>query len=414
MPNISEIIGQILTVSGAPPQSHRDSAIAQLKDFTRQFNDGNCPSEQVIDDFMRNFDSTELLGPVLRGLSEEKKEEILRAAARCHVGSFGRGREFLAKSNQLHLVDQDCAALLGALSAEVRAKMIDRAYVGPRGQIVLPVPDIGLHIPLGRTSLGTGEGALTTHEVRGLLMYQEDGCHWLLEIFSAKLAHFDEQTPDTETCHVWSDLIDRYIDRRPIAEFSEVKAVLEALAFTLMTLTDRVCTHGDTEEFPIRRMLVNSAQAYFLVGDHMHCGAALLRLAKFYSAKRNAAEGADAAKLAASVLARDALALWKDGRTSRAVASQQMALCAYAGEAELRGVRRLHVPATTGAGDEPVPLPALVEHISRSDFEAAWARQLSRAEEIHSQLLSNIRSLLGERRLERSRAAPPDATRRSE
>lgn len=402
MPNISQISGH----TAAPHQSLRDSAIAQLKHFTRLLNDGNGPADPVIDDFIRNFDSTELLGPVLRGLSEEEKETVLRAAARCHVASFGRGREFLAKCNQLHLADEDSAGLIGMLPAESRAAMFAHAYLGDRGQIVLPFPDIGLCIPLGRTSLGTGEGALTTDEIRELLMYQEDQIHWLLEIFSAWLVHFDAETPDTETCHVWSDLIDRYIDGKPIVEFSKDREILEALAFTLMRLTDRVWARGCSEEFPMMRMITNGAEAYCLARSHTSCGTALLRLATFHMGKHNVAAAAEATKLAASVFARNALALWADGRYADAVVSQKMALKAYRGEAELRGVSGVPLEPTSGADDEIVPLPEHVEQISQSDFEGAWADQRAKTEEMRSQLASNLRYLAFMERFGKSRPKP--------
>lgn len=412
MPNIPETLGHSLTRSAAPDQSLRDSAIDQLKDFERRINDDGCPAGRVIEDFVLNFDSTELLGPVLRGLSEEKKENILRAAARCHVASFGRGRQFLAKRDQLYLVDQDSSALFGALPTELRAAMIADAFIDECGQIVFPFPDIGLCIPLGRTSLGTGEGALTTHEIQRLLTYVEERrSHCRLEIFSAKLVHFGALTPDTETCHIWSDLIHRCIDRKPIAEFSEEQTVLEALASTLMTLTDRISARGCDAEFSMVRMLTNSAEAYFLAGDHWACGTTLLELAASHTRKLeyDAAVGAatlaaSAAKLAASVLARNALKRWEDGRYADAVVNYEMAMSAYAREEVLRGIRSVPPASTSGAVDEIVPLPKFVEPISQPDFKAAWADRRSKTEEMLSQTALNLRALGIMRELAESRA----------
>ncbi|VVE31585.1 hypothetical protein [Pandoraea commovens] len=393
MPNISETHFHNLTISTAPHESLRDSAIDQLKDFTCRFNDGNRPADQVIEDFIRNFDSTELLGSVLRGLSEEKKESVLRAAARCHVASFGPGRDFLAKRNQFHLVDQDSATLFGALTAELREVMIADAYIGDRGQIVVRFPDGGLCIPLGRAWLGTGEGALTTDEIQKLLTDPEARLHCLLDIFSAKLVHLDAQTPDSETCHFWSDLIDRCIDGKPIAEFSKKKAVLEALAFTLRNLTDRAFSRGGEEEFPMVRMLTHCAEAYFLAGDLGACGATLCKLAASRALKfeRDAAVGV--ATLAASVFARNALKRWSDGHYADAVVCHGMALRTYAEEHALRGLRGGPQARISRAVDEIVPLPKFVDHISRTEFEAAWADQQAKTEEMLSEIESNLRTL---------------------
>ncbi|VVE31564.1 hypothetical protein [Pandoraea commovens] len=389
MPNISE---HNLTVSAPPHQSPRDNAIDQLKDFDRRFNDGNCSADDVIDDFVRNFDSTELLDPVICGLSEEKKDEVSRAVARCHVASFDRGYEFLAKRNQLHLLDQDSATLIGALSAEFRAAIFARAYTDDRGQIVVRFPNMGLRIPLGRTSLGTGEGALTTHEIQKLLSDPEERGHSLLEIVSAKLVHFDAQTPDTETCHVWSDLIDRCIDRKPIAEFSAEKVVLEALAFTLMTVTDRIFAWRCDEEFPMVRMLTNSAEAYFLAGDHKSCGTALLKLAAYHTRKLERDAAVEVTALAASVLARSALKCWENDQHAAAGTSRAMALRAYERVPELLGLRGGPPAPISGVVDEIVPLPKLVEHICKSDFEVAWADRWAKSEEVPSNIESNLRA----------------------
>ncbi|UVA80253.1 hypothetical protein [Pandoraea commovens] len=393
MPNISETPGHNFTVPAAPDRSPRDSAIARLKDFTYGLDEGIRPADEEIKDFIRIFDSTELLGPLLRGLSDEKKEDVLRAAARYHVASFGRGRDFLAKCNPLHLVDYDSATLFGALPAELRAAMLADAYIGDRGQIVVPFPDIGLCIPLGRSSLGTGEGALTTHEIQKLLTDPGERFHCRLELFSGKLMQFDAQTPDTETCHVWSDLIDRCIDGKPIAEFSEEKAVLEALASTLKELTDRVDARGGDEEFPMVRLLTHCAEAYFLAGDLGACGAALFKLTASYMDKLEygadvgvASLGASAATLAASVLARNALQRWEDGRFAEAVVSYGMAMSAYAQEGVFRGIHSVPPAPISEAVDETVPLPTLVEHISRTEFEAAWADRRAKTEEMRSQV----------------------------
>ncbi len=404
MQNISETLGHNCTVSASPHESLRDRAIDQLKDITRRFNDDNGPADHVVDDFMRNFDSTELLGPGLGDLSDEKKEKFLSAAARCHVASFGWGREFLAKRNHLHLADEDCATLFGALPAESRAAMIAGAYVGDRGQIVFPFPDIGLCIPLGRTSLGTGEGALTTHEMQKLLTDPEARLHCLLDIFSAKLVQFDAQSPDTETCHVWTDLIDQCIDRKPIAEFSGEKAVLEALAFTLRNLTDRAFLRGCEEAFPIVRMHTHCAEAYFLAGDLGACGATLCKLAASHALKfeRDAAVGV--ATLAASVFARNALKRWEDGHHADAVVCHGMALRTYAEEFALRRLRGEPRAPISGAVDEIVPLPKFVEHISKSDFEGAWAAQRAKIEETLSDIESNLRTLAIMGRLAKLRA----------
>lgn len=402
MPNIPE---HHLSVSAAPHQSPRDSAIDQLKDFNRQIKDDNCPADQVIKDFIRDFDSKEVLGPVLCGLSDERKEDVLRAAARYHVASFGRGREFLAKCNPLHLVDFDYATLFGALPAELRAAMFADAYVGDRGQIVVPFPDIGLCIPLGRTSLGTGEGALTTHEVQRLVTHDHEWrSHSLLEIFSAKLVHFDAHTPDTETCHVWSDLIDRCIDRKPIEEFSEKQPVLEALASTLRKLTDRISARGCGEEFPMVRMLTNSAEAYFIAGDHRRCGTTLLKLAISHTCKLERDAAIEVAALAASVLARHALKCWEDVRYAEAAISHKTALSAYAGEEALKGIRSVPPAPISGAVDEIVSLPKLVALISQSAFEAAWADRQAKTEEMLSEIESNLKTLAFMRRLAKLKA----------
>ncbi|MFK0378290.1 hypothetical protein [Pandoraea sp. NPDC090278] len=408
MLNISATHGHNLTVSSAPDQSHRDSAIDRLEEFTRRFKDDNCPADQVIDDFMRNFNSTELLGPVLRGLLEEKKEAVLRAAARCHVASFGRGREFLAKHNQLHLADEDSAALFGALPAESRAAMIADARVGDRGQIVFPLLDIGLCIPLGRTSLGTGDGALTMHEIRQLLMDHEGQCHWLLEIFAARLAGLGPHAPDTETCHVWSDLVDQFIDRKPIAEFSKERRVLEALASTLAKLTDRIDTRGRSQEFPMVRMLTRCAEAYFLVEDHQSCGSTLLELAATHVRNLERDAAVNATRLAASVFARNALVRWEGGRYTEAEVSEHMAVGAYLAEAAVRqevavnaflrvalgrGVSGMPPGPTSAADDEIVPLPELVEHISQSDFKVGWAGRRAKTVDMDSQLMFDLSTL---------------------
>ncbi|MFK0378291.1 hypothetical protein [Pandoraea sp. NPDC090278] len=373
-----------LTVPAAPHQGLFDSAIDQLKDFTARLDGGKCPADQVIEDFIRNFDSRELLGPVLRGQSDEKTEKVSRAVARCHVASFGQGRDFLAKRNEFHLVDQDSATVFGALPAELRAAMFADARIGDRGQIVIPFPDTWLCIPLGRTSLGTGEGALTTHEIQKLLTDLTGRFHSRLEIFSAKLVQFDGQTPDTETCHVWSDLIDRCIDRKPIAEFSEEEAVLKALASTLMALTDRISERGCGEEFPLVRMLTHCAEAYFLAGDHMACGRALTKLAIFHTRKFDRDAAVEVTALAASVLARNALKCWEDSRLAAARNSRARALEAYAEEPKLLGLSGASSAPVSGMADVIVPLPTLVEHISESDFEAAWANRWATTEEMPS------------------------------
>ncbi|MCE4062309.1 hypothetical protein LXM60_19095 [Pandoraea sputorum] len=406
MPLIPETIGQKLPAFNAPDQSLDANRTDLLKGFTRLFKDNGCPEDKVIDDFMRDFEHTNLLDEVLDDMPEAKRKEMLRGAARCHVASFGRGRDFLAIRNQLHLVGQDCVALFGALPASLRQTMLAHAYVGDRGQMVLESPDVGLSMPLGRTLLGTGDGALTTHEVRELIMFPERAAHWRLEIFSAKLRHFSEGALDAESCHVWVDLIDRYMDGKPIVEFSEDKAVLDALAFTLKGLAERASVWVEREEFPMRRMLTNSAEAYFLAQDHTACGTALLMLAAFHARRFDGDASAEASKLAASVLAKDALKRWEDGRYGNAVVSYGIAMGAYAGEEALRGTRSVPPAPISGVVDEIVPLPALVEHISQSDFEAAWEDRWATTEETRSQNVWDLRVLAIERRLAKLRAKP--------
>lgn len=406
MPLIPETIGQKPLSFDAPDQSLGANRIDLLKSFTRLFKDDGCPEDKVIDDFMRDFEHTKLLDEVLGDMPEAKRKEVLRGAARCHVASFGRGRDFLAVRNQLHLVGQDCVTLFGTLPASLRQTMLAHAYVGDRGQIVLESPDVGLSIPLGRTLLGTGNGALTTHEVRELLMFPENACHWRLEIFSAKLRHFSEGALDAESCHVWVDLIDRYIDGKPIAAFSDDKAVLEALAFTLKELAERASVWERREEFPISRMLTNSAEAYFLAQDHKSCGAALAALATFHACKLERDAALEGGTLAASVLARNALKRWEDGRYADALVSYGMALHAYAGNGVLRDIDSLHPVPRSGVVDETVPLPTLVEHISQSDFEAAWEGRWATTAEMRSQTASDLRVLTIERRLAKLRARP--------
>lgn len=409
MPHIPETIGQKPLSFDAPDQSLRANRIDLLKSFTRLFKDDGCPEDKVIDDFMRDFEHTKLLNEVLGDMPEAKRKEVLRGAARCHVASFGRGRDFLAVRNQLHLVGQDCVTLFGTLPASLRQTMLAHAYVGDRGQIVLESPDVGLSIPLGRTLLGNGDGALTMHEVRELLMFPENACHWRLEIFSAKLRHFSEGALDAESCHVWVDLIDRYIDGKPIAAFSEDKAVLEALAFTLKELAERASVWERREEFPISRMLTNSAEAYFLAQDHPACGAALLTLATFHARKLESDLAAGASTLAASVLARDALQRWEDGRYGSAIGSYGMAMGAYTGSEVLQGIRSAPLAPRSGVVDEIVPLPTLVEHTSQSDFEAAWDGRWETTKEVRSQSVLDLRVLEIERRFAKLTAKPSES-----
>ncbi|VVE76466.1 hypothetical protein [Pandoraea sputorum] len=406
MPLIPETIGQKAPAFDAPNQSPDANRIDLLKGFTRLFKDDGCPEDKVIDDFMQDFEHTKLLDEVLGDMPEAKRKEVLRGAARCHVASFGHGRDFLAIRNQLHLVGQDCMTLFGALPASLRQTMLAHAYVGDRGQIVLECPDVGLSMPLGRTLLGTGDSALTTHEVRELLMFPERAAHWRLEIFSAKLRHFSAGALDAESCHVWVDLIDRYMDGKPIVEFSEDKAVLEALAYTLKELAERASVWERRGEFPMRRMLTNSAEAYFLAQDHKSCGAALTALATFHACKLEREAAIEAGTLAASVLARNALKRWEDGRFSDALVSYGMALHAYAGNGLLRDLDSVHPVPRSGVVDEAVPLPALVEPISRADFEAAWEGRWATTGEMRSQTVSDLIVLGIEKRLAKLRAAP--------
>ena len=388
MPNTSETTVQNASVPGDQIRNLERNPSDQLKEFTRLCNGDDGPADQVFDDFVRNFDAKEMLGPFLRDLPEEKKEKILGAAARCHVASLGRGREFLENRKQLHLVDEGSSVMFGALPATLRAAMITRAYVGDRGQVVLPFPDIELSIPVGRTLLGTGDGALTTHEIRELLMHRQGRAHSLLEIFSAKLAHFGAWDVDVETCHVWNDLIDRLIDGEPIVKFSEERAVLDALAFALKDLADRALAWGGGATFPIRRMLVDSAKAYFLAGEYPSSGASLVELGFFQSRKGEFEESASTFGAAASMLARKALEFSREGQSDKADTLRRLALHAYSGVIVVPVTPGSSMATVSGESDDRESLAMFGEYISLSAFEALWADPSSGIEEIRSRIES--------------------------
>ncbi|VVE31523.1 hypothetical protein [Pandoraea commovens] len=365
-------------VQNYPNQSLSELRIDRLTDFTCKFDVGQVPSDSAIDDFMSHFSHMGLRDMVLSCLSDTEKKRILCRAARCHVATFGPGRDFLERRKLLDQVDQDAVELIGALPAPIKEAMITSARIGDYGQIVLTFPDIGLRVPLGRTLLGTGAGALTTDEVKQLLMYQDGQLESLLEKFSAGLGRVNAEYPDNEACHVWYDLIQRCVDGKPINQFSNDPTVLGMLASALRALASRVSERGLHHEFPIPRMLTNSAIAYFHADDPKSCAESLIEMGHGHQRRRDFRNAASANKIAADVLAGAALDLWNVGRYDDAEECRQLAYAAYV------TVRAL-APAVGGARatvppeQEGYPPPLMLgPNISQSGFEKLWAARKPR------------------------------------
>ncbi|MCE4062308.1 hypothetical protein LXM60_19090 [Pandoraea sputorum] len=390
MPEISATPSPNFPVQNYPSQSLSESRIDQLADFTCQFDGSQVPSDSAIDDFMSHFAHMGLRDMVLGCLSDGEKKRILCRAARCHVATFGPGRDFLERRKLLHHVDKDAADLFGALPAPVKEAMITHACIGDRGQIVLTFPDIGLRIPLGRTLLGTGEGALVMDEVRQLLMYQEGQLESLLERFSAELGRVDAEYPDNDACHVWNDLIERYIDGKPMDQFSNAPTMLGMLAFALRALAGRVSARGLHHEFPIPGMLTDSALAYFYAGDPKSCADSLIEMGHFHQRRSDFRNAAWANKIAANVLASAALDLWKVEQYDEADVCRQLACAAYVTERALAaavGAAR----ATAPPGQEGSPqLLMLGTNLSQSEFETLWAKHEPRVQPIQSSASDSV------------------------
>ncbi|VVE61359.1 hypothetical protein PAN31117_00551 [Pandoraea anapnoica] len=376
MPEISATSSPNFPVPKYPSQSLSERRIDRLSGFTRMF-DRDVPSDSAIDAFMSHFAHMGLRDMVLGCLSDGEKKRILCLAARCHVGTFGPGRDFLERRRLLHHVDQDAADLFGALPASIKEAMITSALIGDHGQIVFTFPGNGLRIPLGRTLLGTGEGALTMYEVGQLLMYQEGQLESLLEQFSAGLGRVDAEYPDNEACHVWNDLIARCIDGKPIEQFSNDRTMLGVLAFALRELAGRVSARGLHDEFPILRMLTDSAIAYFHADDPKSCAESLIQMGHFHQQRSDFCNAAWANKIAANVRAGAALDLWNVGRYAEAEVFRELAYAAYVTEtafAAATGQARAIAPPE-GEGSPP-PL-MLGKNIPQSEFDALWAARSS-------------------------------------
>ncbi|VVE76462.1 hypothetical protein [Pandoraea sputorum] len=384
MPEISATPSPNFPVRNYPSQSLSESRIDQLAEFTCKFDGSQAPSDSEIDAFMSHFAHMGLRDMVLGCLSDGEKKRILCRAARCHVATFGPGRDFLEQQKLLHHVDQDAADLFGALPASVKEAMITGVRIGDRGQIVLTFPDIGLRIPLGRTLLGTGEGALVMDEVRQLLMYQDGQLESLLERFSAGLGHVDAEYPDNEACHVWNDLIERCIDGKPIDQFSNDPAMLGMLAFALRAMAGRVSARRLHHEFPIRRMLTDSALAYFHAGDPKSCADSLIEMGHYHQRRSDFRNAAWANKLAANVLASAALDLWNVEQHAEADQCRQLACAAYVtGRALAAATGEASATAPPEQQGSPRPL-ALGRYLSQSEFEKLWAERKLRVQPIRS------------------------------
>ncbi|AKC69510.1 hypothetical protein MB84_08510 [Pandoraea oxalativorans] len=346
--------------------------------ITDLFVDADPPTDAAIDAVMSRFAH---MGPgdmALDWLANQDKKAILCRAVRSHVATFGAGRDFLERRGLLLQVDQDSADLIGALPARIKETMITLASLGDCGQIVLKFPGIGLRIPLGRTLLGTGEGALTMYEVRQLLMYQEGRSESLLEKFSAGLGRVDAAYPDNEACHVWNDLIERCVDGKPIDQFSNDRTMLGVLAFVLRALAGRVSARGLHHEFPIPRMLTNSAIAYFHADDPKSCAESLIEMGDFHQRRSDFRNAAWANKIAANVLAGAALGLWNVGRYVDADECRQLAYTAYVTERALAAAAG-EASATVPPEEEgSSPSLTLGTNISQSEFETLWAERKSR------------------------------------
>ncbi|MFK0378289.1 hypothetical protein [Pandoraea sp. NPDC090278] len=365
-------------VPNYPNQSLSDSRIDQLTDFTCQFDGGGSPSDSAIDDFMSHFAHMGLRDMVLGCLSDAEKKRILCRAARCHVATFGAGRDFLERRKLLHHVDRDATDLFGALPAPIKEAMLASARVGDHGQIVFTFPDIGLRVPLGRTLLGTGQGALTMDEVRQLLTYQDGQLESLLAQFSAELGRVDAKYPDNEACHVWNDLIERCIDAKPIEQFGNDPTTLDALAFALRALAGRVSERALHHEFSMPRMLAHSATAYFHADDPESCAKCLTEMADFHQRRRDFRNAAWAHKIAASVLAGAALDRWNVGRYAEADKCRGLAYIAYVAERALATAAGAGT-ATIPPAQEGSPPPLILgENISDSEFEKLWAARKPR------------------------------------
>lgn len=361
-----------------PGQSLSENRINQVVDFTRMFDGGGVPSDSAIDDFMSHFSHMGLGDMVLDCLSDGEKKRILCRAARCHVATFGPGHDFLEHRNLLRHVDQDAADLFGALPAPIKEAMITSARIGDHGQIVFTFPNIGLRVPLGRTLLGAGEGALTMDEVRQLLMYQDGQLESLLEQFSAGLGRVDAAYPDNESCYVWNDLIERCIDGKPIEQFSNDPTMLGVLAFALRALADRVSARGLHHEFSIPRMLTHSAAAYFHADDPKSCADSLFELGRFHQRRSDFCNVAWANKIAANVLAGAALEQWNVGRYAEAEECRDLALGAYITERALAPATGKATATVPPEQEGSAPPLMLGKNISQSEFEALWAERKSR------------------------------------
>lgn len=391
MPEISTTPCPNFPVPNYPNQTLSESRIGRLSEFTRKFDGGGVPSDTAIDTFMSHFAHMGVRDMLLGCMSDGDKKRILCRAARCHVGTFGPGRDFLERRKLLHRVDQDSADLFGALPASVKETMMTRARVGDHGQIVLTLPDTGLRVPLGRTLLGTGEGALTTYEVRQLLMYEDGQLESLLERFSVGLGRVDAQYPDNEACHVWNDLIERCIDGKPIEQFSSDRTTLSLLGFALRALAGRLSARGLHHEFPIQQMLANSAQAYFHAEDPKSCADSLIEMGHCHQRKGDVRLAAWANKIAANVLAGAALELWDVGRHAEAEGCRRLASEAYATERALAATIGVQRAAELLDEVGAAPLPLLGANIPQSEFDAFWAERKSRRQNVQSSYSSTLR-----------------------
>lgn len=137
-----------------------------------------------------------------------RKRSILEALARCHIGSYVQGREYLRSLGEYPLkTGESSLYLLRHLTPEARSRMLmpipddysyERPVLATSGPPVhLRVPGVDLRLPLMADCFGDGDGAITPTEYDWLMCEAFVGGRSISQMLSEKhekLSHVEYET----------------------------------------------------------------------------------------------------------------------------------------------------------------------------------------------------------------------------